>query len=74
MWEMIAKNVEKIVNKRYLDKRSVPLEMMHLTPFSDPDHYDIFIGGRRCDIQVILITDKRRIRSIRAEPNLLLKT
>ena len=72
--ETIAKNVVKLGFKRYLDQTNTPYEMMRSTPFSDPEHYDIVIGGRRCEINVILITDKRQIRSIRAEPHLLLQT
>jgi hypothetical protein len=73
LWGMIAKNVVKLGFKRYLDKTTVPYEMLRPTPFTDPDYYDIFIGGRRCDIHVIMITDKRQIRLIQAEPHLLLK-
>lgn len=72
--EIIARNVVKLGFKRYLDKTGIPYGMKRSTPFSDPDQYDIVIGGRRCDINVLLITDKPRIRSIRAEPHSLLKT
>jgi len=72
--ETITRNVVKLGFKRYLDQTSVPFEMTRSAPFSDPEQYDIVIGGRRCDINVILFTDKQRIRSIRAEPHLMLKT
>lgn len=72
--ETIARNIVKLGVKRYLDQTMVPYEMKRLTPFSDPDQYDIVIGGRRCDFNVLLISDKRQIRSIRAEPHLLLRT
>jgi hypothetical protein len=69
----IANNIVKLGLKRHLDKTNIPYEMIRSAPISDPDQFDIFIGGRRCDIHVILISDKRRIRLTRAEPNLLLK-
>jgi hypothetical protein len=46
--------------------------MLGSTPFTDPDHYDIAIGGRRCDIKSFMLTQKKRISEIRKEPQKLL--
>jgi len=58
--------------RRHLSKEDVPHDSLGATPFTDPDRYDIAIGGRRCDIKSFLIAKKDRIRLIRNEPHQLL--
>jgi hypothetical protein len=58
--------------KRYLNDHDIPHDMLGSTPFTDPDHYDIAIGGRRCDIKSYIFTQKDRIRLVRRDPHLLL--
>jgi len=66
-----GKGVE-LAFKRYLNRNSIPHDVMGETPFTDPDQYDIAIGGRHCDIKSFLITSKKRIRSLRQHPEQLL--
>jgi hypothetical protein len=66
-----GKGVE-LAFKRYLNNHEIPHDMLGATPFTDPDHYDIAIGGRRCDLKSYLFTQKKRIRLVRQEPQQLL--
>jgi hypothetical protein len=44
-----------------------------MTPFTDPDRYDVALGGRRCDLKSFLIVEKSKIRRYRQDPDLLLQ-
>ncbi|MBN1667149.1 MAG: hypothetical protein JW862_08665 [Anaerolineales bacterium] len=69
---IVAGKAVELAFKRYLHQEQVPHDFLGLTPFTDPDQYDVAIGGRRCDLKSFLLTDKRRIRAVRQEPDLLL--
>jgi len=66
-----GKGVE-LAFKRHLNQQEIPHDMLGSTPFTDPDHYDIAIGGRYCDIKSFILTQKERIRQIRQAPQQLL--
>lgn len=57
--------------RRYLTQQDIPFDNQGATPFTDPDRYDVAIGGRQCDIKSFMITKKERIREIREKPHLL---
>jgi len=59
--------------RRYLGANNIPHDNLGATPFTDPDRYDIAIGGRRCDIKSFMITQKQRIRQINTNPSSLLE-
>jgi len=46
---------------------------MGSTPFTDPDHYDVSLGGRRCDIKSFLITHREQILEMKGNPQVVLK-
>ncbi len=58
--------------RRLLTKEQIPHDNLGATPFTDPDRYDIAIGGRRCDIKSFLLTQKERISQVRQRPEALL--
>lgn len=58
--------------RRYLNNESVPHKYFKIAPFTDPDRYDIAIGGRRCNIKSYLLTHKNQILQVRQNPNTLL--
>ncbi|MEA3349729.1 MAG: hypothetical protein U9Q82_03825 [Chloroflexota bacterium] len=58
--------------RRYLTQERIPHGNLGATPFTDPDKYDIEIGGRRCDIKSFIFSYKKRIRLIHNEPGCLL--
>ena len=67
-----GKGVE-LAFKRHLNQQEIPHDMLGSTPFTDPDHYDIAIGGRRCDLKSFMLTQKERISQVRKAPGQLLE-
>ncbi len=59
--------------RRYLAQQNVPFGVEGATPFTDPDRYDVSLGGHRCDIKSFLISYREQIRSLHAEPAELLE-
>ncbi len=59
--------------RRYLAEQDVPFDVMGATPFTDPDHYDVSLGGRRCDIKSFLITHREQITEMKRHPQVVLK-
>jgi hypothetical protein len=69
---IVAGKAVELAFKRHLNEAQIPHDMLGTTPFSDPDHYDIAIGGRHCDIKNFMLVKKKRIQAIRKDPGLLL--
>ena len=69
---IVAGKAVELAFKRHLNDAEIPHDMLGSTPFTDPDHYDIAIGGRRCDIKSFMLTYKKRIHEVRKEPQRLL--
>ena len=59
--------------RRYLTQQTVPYDIKGATPFTDPDRYDVSLGGHRCDIKSFLISYREQITSIHADPAQMLK-
>jgi hypothetical protein len=58
--------------RRYLSEREIPFDVKGATPFTDPDKYDVSLGGRRCDIKSFLLTRKSQINELKRDLSLLL--
>jgi hypothetical protein len=70
---IVAGKAVELAFKRHLNNEEIPHDMLGATPFTDPDQYDIAIGGRRCDIKSYMVSFKDRIRQIRNQPECLLE-
>ena len=58
--------------RRYLAEQNVPFDVKGATPFTEPDRYDVALGGRRCDIKSFLITYREQIAEMRRNPQIVL--
>jgi hypothetical protein len=58
--------------RRYLSQQDVPFDVQGATPFTDPDHYDVSLAGRRCDLKSFLISHREQILKLRRNPQILL--
>lgn len=58
--------------RRYLNERKIPFDIKGATPFTDPDKYDVSLGGRRCDVKSFLLSRKSQITELKRDLNLLL--
>ncbi len=59
--------------RRYLTQQHVPFDIQGATPFTDPDRYDVSLGGHRCDIKSFLISYREQIGALHASPAQLLR-
>ncbi|HSL28354.1 MAG TPA: hypothetical protein VK900_04065, partial [Anaerolineales bacterium] len=60
--------------RRYLAKEGIPFEVKGAAPFTEPDRYDVMLGGRRCDIKTFLISHRDHISQIGRDPQILLES
>ncbi len=58
--------------RRYLARQGISFGVEGATPFTDPDRYDVSLGGHRCDIKSFLISYREQIRSLHESPAQLL--
>jgi hypothetical protein len=59
--------------RRYLTQQNIPFDVKGAEPFTDPDRYDVSLGGHRCDLKSFLISYRTQISALRADPSLALK-
>ncbi len=59
--------------RRHLTAENVPFDVLGATPFTEPDRYDVALGGRRVDVKSYLVLNKTRIQEIRTKPEMLLE-
>jgi hypothetical protein len=70
---IVAGVAVELAFRRHLSQADIPYDVKGATPFTDPDRYDVSLGGHRCDIKSFLISHRRQISSLRTQPELLLK-
>lgn len=59
--------------RRYLGEQGVPFEVKGATPFTEPDRYDVSLGGHRCDIKTYVTSKRNQITAMRRNPGLALR-
>ncbi len=72
--QIVAEKAVELAFTRQINSLEIPHDRLKSAPFSDPDHYDITLGGRRCEIKSFMLTQKKNIRVIRKEPRRLLQS
>jgi hypothetical protein len=65
--------VVELAFRRYLSEQAVSFDVLGATPFTDPDRYDVSLGGHRCDLKSYLITRRPQIGLLLKDPGLLLQ-
>ncbi|MCK6539564.1 MAG: hypothetical protein L6Q26_05860 [Anaerolineales bacterium] len=58
--------------RRYLSEQNIPFEVKGATPFTEPDRYDVALGGRRCDIKSFFISYREQIAEMKRNPQVVL--
>lgn len=69
---IVAGVAVELAFRRYLTEQQVPFDVLGATPFTEPDHYDISLGGQRCDIKSFLITHRAQIAEMKRDPRIVL--
>jgi hypothetical protein len=59
--------------RRHLSGQNVPFDVLGATPFSQPDHYNIKLGGHRCDMVSYLISRPSQVAQLRLDPAVVLQ-
>jgi hypothetical protein len=59
--------------RRYLGEQTVPFAVLGAAPFTQPDRYDVSLGGHRCNVKSFLITRRNQITQLRRDPGVLLQ-
>ena len=70
---IVAGVAVELAFRRYLSENGIPFDVQGATPFTDPDRYDVSLGGHRCDIKSFVISRRDQIAALRTQPELLLK-
>src|SRR5260221_3092710 len=58
--------------RRYLSEQNIPFDVKSGTPFTDPNQYDVSLGGRRCDIKSFFISYREQIAEMKRNPQVVL--
>jgi hypothetical protein len=69
---IVAGVAVELAFRRHLAERNIPFDIKGATPFTEPDRYDVALGGRRCDIKSFLITHRGQIAQIKRNPQVLM--
>jgi hypothetical protein len=69
----VAGAAVELAFRRYLSEHDIPFDVKGAMPFTDPDRYDVSLGGRRCEIKSFLITYREQISEMRRDPHVVLK-
>jgi hypothetical protein len=69
---IVAGVAVELAFRRYLSEQNIPFDVLGATPFTDPDRYDVSLGGRRCDIKSFLITYRKQISEMKRNPQIVL--
>ena len=69
---IVAEAVVELAFRHYLSEQNIPFDVKGAAPFTEPDHYDVALAGRRCDIKSFLITHPDQISEMKRNPGILL--
>src|SRR5574342_1344797 len=70
---IVAGVAVELAFRRYLSEQDIPFDVKGATPFTDPDRYDVSLGGHRCDVKSFLITHCRQIADMRRNLGIVFK-
>ena len=69
---IVAGVAVELAFRRHLTGQGIPFRVRGATPFTEPDRYDVALGGHRCDVKSFLITRRPQITSMRHDPGVML--
>jgi hypothetical protein len=68
-----AEKAAELAFRRCLPGRNVPHETRQAAPFSEPERWDVFLGGWRCELCCAWLSRERLVQRISQNPGLLLE-
>jgi hypothetical protein len=70
---IVAGTAVELALRRHLSEQGIPFDVLGATPFTDPDRYDISLGGHRCDLKSYHISRRQQIAQLRQDKALALQ-
>jgi hypothetical protein len=70
---IVAGVVVELAFRRYLGNQAIPFDVLGATPFTDPDRYDVSLGGHHCDVKSYHISRRSQITQLRRDPGAVLQ-
>jgi hypothetical protein len=70
---MAAGAAVELALRRYLTQQNISFGIQGAVPFTQPNRYDVSLGGHRCDLKSFLISHREQIRALHKDIGLLLK-
>ena len=70
---IVAAAAVELAFRRCLSEKEIPFEVKSALPFSDAELYNVWLGGRRCEIQSFLISHRQQILQMKRSPQILLE-
>jgi hypothetical protein len=71
--DLVGGMATELAFKRSLSDLKVPFLIEGPTLFTHPDHFDVFLGRHRCELNYHLITRRQQITRLRKDPALALQ-
>ncbi|HNQ94623.1 MAG TPA: hypothetical protein PKK96_09925 [Anaerolineales bacterium] len=69
---IVASVAVELAFRRYLSERNIPFDVKGAAPFTNPNRYDVLLGGRRCEIQSFFISRREQISEMKRNPQVIL--
>lgn len=69
---VVASTAVELAFRRHLSEQNIPFDIKSAAPFTDPNRYDVALGGRRCDIQSFFISRREQISEMKRNPRIIL--
>ena len=69
---LVANVAVELAFRRHLSQNDIPFDVKAAAPFADRERYDVFLGGRRCDVKSYFISHRGQITQIRRDPSTLM--
>jgi len=70
--QIVGSVAVELAFRRYLGEQGIPFEVENPTTFSEPDKFDVFLGGHRCEIHTFITSKRNQIAAMRRDPGLAL--
>jgi len=69
---VVAGTAIELAFRRHLSQQDIPYDVKAAAPFTEPGRYDVMLGGHRCMIQALFVSEREQMRALQAQPNLLI--
>jgi len=71
--QSVAEVAAELAFRRTLSEQDIPFGVLGATPFTQPERYDVSLGGHRCNLKSFIITHRPQITQLRRDPARLLQ-